>query len=309
VLKTAHSANKYLYNSKELQDELLGSVNLDWYDYGARYYDPALGRWHVPDPAAESMSNWSPYNYTFDNPTNLVDQDGTVPGIPPELIATAGIRLKAWANEKLGASFNLLSGSSGSINAPAGMVPRSTQQMSRTLGTISDATSVAQGIVDVGNATATAVGSIPGVETVVDAIGTAANLVQGDLAGAAPYAAGLLLPVVSGAEVNLGKAGIEGTVSALKNPGRAGKQARLRSLVNDPKVGSADRGWIRNEMRHIETGNRSSIRLPGNSRNSTGPGKELAHPRGQRAKDGYSYSGANLQDADLHKLEHKHEGY
>ncbi len=30
------SARKYLYNSKELQDDQLGGVNLDWYDYGAR---------------------------------------------------------------------------------------------------------------------------------------------------------------------------------------------------------------------------------------------------------------------------------
>ena len=94
-----------------------------------------------------------------------------------------------------------------------------------------------------------------------------------------------------------------------KNVGRSGKQARLKELANDPKVGSADRGWIKNEVRHIQNGNRATIRLPGNSRNSTGPGKVLAHPRKQRAKDGHSYKNAKLQDSDLHKLEHKYEGY
>lgn len=31
--------NKYLYNQKELQDDVLSNTGLNWYDYGARFYD------------------------------------------------------------------------------------------------------------------------------------------------------------------------------------------------------------------------------------------------------------------------------
>ena len=102
-----------------------------------------------------------------------------------------------------------------------------------------------------------------------------------------------------------------GFAAAAKGAGRSGKQERLRELAEDPKVSSADRGWIKNEMRHIETGNRTSIRNPRNSRNSphTDGGTVLAHPQGKRAADGHSYKEAVIQDSDLHKLEHKHQGY
>ena len=68
--------NKYLFNGKELQDEQLGGINLDWYDYGARMYDPQLGRWHTPDPLAEYHFNMTPYHYVFNNPMMFTDPFG-----------------------------------------------------------------------------------------------------------------------------------------------------------------------------------------------------------------------------------------
>ena len=68
--------NKYLYNGKELQDDLVGSNKLDWLDYGARMYDTRIGRFHLVDNYAEKYVSLTPYHYTANNPLNFIDYNG-----------------------------------------------------------------------------------------------------------------------------------------------------------------------------------------------------------------------------------------
>ena len=66
---------KYKFGGKEYQTEF----DINTYDFGARNYDPALGRWMNLDPLAEMMRRHSPYNYAFNNPVFFTDPDGMSP--------------------------------------------------------------------------------------------------------------------------------------------------------------------------------------------------------------------------------------
>ena len=72
VFTNTRNAQPYKYNGKELDTK----KGLNWYDYGARMYDAALGRWHVVDPLAEKYYSVSPYNYCMNNPVNAIDSNG-----------------------------------------------------------------------------------------------------------------------------------------------------------------------------------------------------------------------------------------
>jgi len=65
--------NKYKFNGKELDDAT------QMYYYGARYYDPRISIFVSVDPLAEEYRDWNPYNYTMNNPINIIDPTGMGP--------------------------------------------------------------------------------------------------------------------------------------------------------------------------------------------------------------------------------------
>ena len=72
VFANSTSVQPYKYNGKELDTK----KGLNWYDYGARHYDAAVGRFATVDPSSESYYETSPYAYCYNNPIKHIDPNG-----------------------------------------------------------------------------------------------------------------------------------------------------------------------------------------------------------------------------------------
>ena len=72
VFGTTGNTQPYKYNGKEFDNK----KGLNWYDYGARHYDTALGRFTTNDRFAEKYYSMSPYQYGANSPVVNIDVNG-----------------------------------------------------------------------------------------------------------------------------------------------------------------------------------------------------------------------------------------
>ena len=264
------ASNRYVFTGKELQDDL----GLNWYDFQARHYDPVIGLWTTMDPMREFHSG---YNFVGNNPMNAVDPDGTSSMLTNPMTYMDRGYLEATGEPRV----------------------ITEDELDSYAALLADAYYDAYVLV------------------------TGESPVTGEEQSRGWAAAGIFLPLVTGKVVDdfieasgdIAKQSdevadvakqAEKSADTGKKSGRAGKQAKLKELADDPKLGKADRGWLKQEKNAISRKSKNKKgRAKKNIRNP--PGKELAHERGREAAKGFDYSHSNLQDADLHRLQHKHD--
>jgi RHS repeat-associated protein len=142
--------NKYLYNGKELIED----NGLQYYDYGARMYDPAIGRWGVVDPMADhpNQVSYTPYNYGVNNPIFHTDPDGKCPpwicgaliGVGVDYGLQVGVNLLQGKN--LGDALTDINTNSLKVSAGSGALSGGLSSISK----LKTASSLVKGIVELG---------------------------------------------------------------------------------------------------------------------------------------------------------------
>ena len=74
----------------EKDDEVKGNDNS--YDFGARMYDPRVGRWLSVDPQEAKYTDLSPYNFVANSPLMFIDPDGERIKMPLKTRANKSLR-------------------------------------------------------------------------------------------------------------------------------------------------------------------------------------------------------------------------
>ena len=69
-----HTGYRFGFNGMEKDDEVKGNGNS--LDFGARIYDPRIGRWLSRDPLHMKYPSFSPYSFAANSPVFFVDPDG-----------------------------------------------------------------------------------------------------------------------------------------------------------------------------------------------------------------------------------------
>ena len=152
------------------------------------------------DPLADhpNQLDQSPYQFGWNNPTNLNDPTGECPAC---WFSDLAIRVQAWWNSNVSEPAQRLA-SSNSTGIPSdARISSTTKSQLQTYGKLKDQTTLINAAVDATETVAEGVNSIPGVDIVGDPLLAGYFALKGDAVSSGSYVAGMFVPFVAGGAV------------------------------------------------------------------------------------------------------------
>ena len=135
--------------SCKLDEKRIFDKKWDLYYFGARYYDPSIGRWLTPDPAEQDHS---PYIYCGNNPLVRTDPDGRFWGAVIGAAVDYGLQVtknriegKSWSE-----SVTQVDGASIAISAGAGLLSGGVSSLAKGCKAAKYVTMASNALINVG---------------------------------------------------------------------------------------------------------------------------------------------------------------